>query len=108
MIHIFLPFGRRAELTLRNTQGMIATLDGMQKISGFHLRSDAPQKIQRTQRVTRALHKQDGRSQRAQNLIAEFCAIAHGAERISKANQAVHIFLQRQVTPNPAAHALPD
>ena len=66
------------------------------------------QKIQRTQRVTRALHKQDGCSQSAQNFVAEFCAIAHGAQRISKANQAVHFFLQRQVTPNPAAHALAD
>jgi hypothetical protein len=40
--------------------------------------------------------------------VAKFCAIAHGAKRIAKANQAIDLFLERHVTSNPAAHAFSD
>ena len=87
---------------------MIAALDDVQKVWRFHLGSNALQQIQRTQRVARALHKEDGRSQRAQNFVAKFCAIAHGAKRIAKTNQAVDFFLERHVTSDTAAHAFAD
>jgi hypothetical protein len=87
---------------------MVAAFDQVQKVRRFHFGSDALQQIQRTQRIARALNKQDRRSQRTQNFVAKFCAIAHGAKRISEANQAVHFFLERHVTSNPAAHAFAD
>ena len=105
---MFLRLPRCLELALRHAQGMIATFDNAQKVWGFHLDSNLFQEIQRTQRVARALHKQDGRSQSTQNLVAKFCPIAHGAKRITKANQAIHFFLERHMTSDPAAHAFAD
>ena len=108
LIDMFLRLTRCLELALRHAQGMIAAFDNAQKVWGFHLGSNLLKEIQRTQRVARALHKQDGRSKRAQNLVSKFCAVAHSAERIAKANQAVYFLLERQMTSDPAAHALAD
>jgi hypothetical protein len=41
-------------------------------------------------------------------LIAKFGAISHGAKRISKTNERVHLFFQRHVTSNPPTHAFAD
>ena len=92
MIDIFLRFARRLELSLRYAQGMVAALNHVQKVWRFHVGPNALQQIQRTQRVARALHKEDGRGQRTQNFVAKFCAITQGAKRISKTNQAVDFF----------------
>src|SRR5258707_7807987 len=108
LFHSFLRFACCLELALRHAQGMVATLDDVPEIPRFHLGSHPLQKIQRTQRVARSLHKQDRRSQRAQNFVANFCAIAHGAERIAKTNQAFEFFLERHVTSDTAAHAFAD
>ena len=64
-INVFLRFTRRLELAFRHTQRMIATLDHVQKVWRFHLGSDVLEKIRRTERIARALHKQDRRSQSA-------------------------------------------
>ena len=108
VIDIFLCFACSLKLAFRQVQGMIATVDHVQEIPRFHFGSHPLQQIQRTKRVARALHKEDGRSQRAQNFVPNFCAITHGAKRIAKTNQDVDFFLERHVTSNPAAHAFPD
>src|SRR5882724_11574701 len=61
-IDVFLSSTRHLELALRYAQGMIATFDHVQDVWRLHLGSNALQKIQRTERVTRALDKQDRRS----------------------------------------------
>jgi len=108
VIDMFLRLTRCLELALRHAQGMIAAFDNAQKVWGFHLGSNLLKEIQRTQRVARALHKQDGRSKRAQNLVSKFCPITHGAKWITKANQAIYFLLERHVTSDPPAHAFAD
>src|SRR4029077_12016293 len=106
LVDLVLRFANCLELALRHAQGMVAAFDHMQAVWRFHLASNALQQIQRTQRVACALHKQDRRSQRAQNFVANFCAITHGAKRIAKTDQAVDFSLERHVTSNTSAHAL--
>ena len=84
---------------------MIAALNDAQKVWRFHLCSHTLQQIERSQRVACTLHKENRRSQRAQNFVAKFCAIAHGTKRIAKANKAVDLFFERYVTSNSSAHA---
>ena len=74
VIVIFLRFARSVKLALWHAQGMIAAFDHVQSVRCFHLSPDAFQKVQRTQRVTRALHKQNGCSQSAQNFVTKSCA----------------------------------
>ena len=84
---------------------MVAAFHDMQKVWRFHFGSNPLQKIQRTQRIAGALHKENGRGQGAQDFIAEFCAVAHRAERVSKTNESVHFFSKRHVASNTPAHA---
>ena len=87
---------------------MIAAFYNVENVPRFHLRAHAFEQIERTKRIARALDKEDRRAQSAQNFVAKFCPIAHRAERISKANERVYFFLQRDVTSDPPAHALAD
>ncbi len=89
-------------------QRVIAAFYNVENVPGFHLRAHAFEQIERTKRIARALDKEDRRAQSAQNFVAKFCAIAHRAERISKANDRVYFLLQRNVTSDPPAHALAD
>src|SRR5438046_2356706 len=84
---------------------MVAAFNDMQKVWRFHFGSNPLQKIQRTKRIAGALHKENGRGQGTQDFIAEFCAIARRAERVSKTNEPVHFFSKRQVASNTTAHA---
>ena len=43
-----------------------------------------------------------------QNFISQLCAVAHGAQRIAKANETVHFFFERNMTANTSAHAFAD
>jgi hypothetical protein len=108
VIDVFLGFARCLELALWHSQRMIAPVNNVQSIWRFHFAPDALQQLQRTQRVPRSLHKQDRRSQRAQNLVPKFGAIAHGAKRIAETNETVDFLFQRNMTSNPSAHAFAD
>src|SRR6266404_2269248 len=85
---------------------MVSTFHDMEKVRRFHFRAHIFEKIERTERITRSLHKEDGRLQSAQNFIAKFCPVAHGAERIAKTNDRIHLFLQRDMASDASAHAL--
>src|SRR6266513_3820232 len=84
---------------------MVAAFNDMQKVWRFHFDSNPLQKIQRTKRIAGALHKENGRGQSAQDFIAEFCAVAHRAERVSKTDESVHFFGERHVASNTPTHA---
>ena len=87
---------------------MIAAFDNVENVPRFHLRAHAFEQIERTKRIARALDEEDRRAQSAQNFVAKFGAITHRAKRISKANERIDFFLQRDVTPDSPAHALAD
>src|SRR4029077_1545222 len=87
---------------------MVAAFNDMQKVWRLHVCAYALEEIQRAKRIARALHKQDWRGQSAQNFIAEFCPVAHGAERIAKTNEPIHFFFERDVTADASAHAFAD
>jgi hypothetical protein len=46
--------------------------------------------------------------QGAQNFVAKFCWVSRSAQRISKANEAVHLFFQGNMTSDTATHTLAD
>ena len=48
LIDIFLSFTRCLDLAFRHAQGMVAAFHNVQKVSRFHLGSNALQKIRRT------------------------------------------------------------
>ena len=106
LIDVVLGFA--AEVFLSNDQRMIAPFDYVQKIRRGHLVADRVEQIERTKRIAGALTEKYWRSQIQQDLIAQFCSIAHGAKRISQTNHAGDLFLERNVTPDSAAHALAD
>jgi hypothetical protein len=72
---------------------MISAFNDMEKVRRFHLRTHTLEKIERTKRITRSLHKENRRSQSAQNFIAKFCVITGRAERIAETNDRIHLFL---------------
>ena len=72
---------------------MISVFNDMEKVWRFHLRTHTSEKIERTKRITRSLHKENRRSQSAQNFIAKFCVITRRAERIAETNDRIHLFL---------------
>src|SRR6266849_11115320 len=85
---------------------MISAFNDMKKVRRFHFRAHIFEKIERTKWITRSLHKEDRRSQSAQNFIAKFCAITGGAKRIAETNDCIHLFLQRDMASDASAHAL--
>ncbi len=85
---------------------MVSTFHDMEKVRRFHFCAHTFEKIERTKRIARSLDKEDWRSQSAENFVTKFCPVAHGAERISKTHDRIHIFLQRNVTTDASAHAL--
>ncbi len=85
---------------------MISSPNNVESARNLHFTADALKEIEWTKRISCSLHEQDWCLQGAQNFVAKFCAIPGRAERVSKTNQGVHFFLQRNMTPDPAAHAL--
>src|SRR5437773_11831639 len=85
---------------------MVAAFHDMQKVWRFHFGSNTLQKIQRIQRIAGALHKENGRGLGAQDFIAEFCAVAHRAERVSKTNVSVEFCSKRYVASSMPTHAV--
>src|SRR6266849_5327248 len=80
---------------------MISAFNDMKKVRRFHFRAHIFEKIERTKWITRSLHKEDRRSQSAQNFIAKFCAITGGAKRIAETNDCIH--LCEEAAPAPGA-----
>src|SRR6266705_3205950 len=87
---------------------MIAAFDDMQKVSGRHFTTHALKQLQWTKRIARALHKEDRRSQPAQDLIAQFRLIPHRAQRVPETNEAVDALLQRDMATDATTHAFAD
>jgi hypothetical protein len=87
---------------------MIPAFDNVKDAWSLHLGADALKQIQRTKRITRALHKEDRSLQGAEDFISKPCSITGPAQRISKANQGIHLFFQGNVAPDTATHALAD
>jgi type II secretory pathway component PulJ len=87
---------------------MIPAFDNVKEAWSLHLGADALKQIQRTKRITRALHKEDRSLQGAEDFISKPCSITGPAQRISKANQGVHLFFQGNVAPDTATHAFAD
>jgi hypothetical protein len=87
---------------------MIPTFDNVERCWSLHLVAHALKHIQRTERIAGALHKQNRSVQGAEDCISKPCSITGRAQRISKANQSVHLFFQGNVAPDTAAHALAD
>ena len=84
---------------------MVAALHDMQTIWHFHLCSDAREKIQRAKRIASALYEENRCGQRAQNFIAEFCAVAHRAKRVSETNQSFDLLFERHMASDATTHA---
>jgi hypothetical protein len=87
---------------------MIPAFDNVEDAWSLHLGADALKQIQRTERVARALHKEDRSLQGTEDFISKPCSITGPAQRISKANQGVHLFFQGNVAPDAATHAFAD
>src|SRR6266404_9314068 len=87
---------------------MVSAFDHVKKVWRLHFLAHGLKKIQGTKRVARALHKQDRRSQSPQDFVSQLCVVAHGAQRIAKANETVHFFFERNMTANTPAHAFAD
>src|SRR4051794_13168085 len=102
-VDLFLQF-----LFLQNVQRVIATLDYEQLVRRSHLASHLLEQIERTQGVARALHKEDRCRDLAQDFVAQLCRIAAAAKRVPQTDERVHIFLEREMAADSAAHALPD
>src|SRR6266699_3088868 len=85
---------------------MISAFHDVEKVRRFHFRAHIFEKIERTKGIARSLDKEDWRSQSAKNFVTKFCPVAHGAERISKTHDRIHIFFQSNVTTDASAHAL--
>ena len=108
MIDILLRFAGGLQLPLAYSQRMTSAFNDMEQVRGLHFRAHAFEKIERRKRIARSLNKEDWRSQCAQNFITKFCPIAHGAERITKADERIDVFFQGNVTTDAPAHALAD
>ena len=108
LIDIVLRFPCGLKLALGDAQGMVAAFNDMQKVRCFHFAANALQKIQWTKGIARALYKQDRCGQGAQDFIANFCPIAHRAERVPETNKTIHSFLERHMAADTSTHAFAD
>ena len=84
---------------------MISAFNDVEEGWSLHLKSDALEKIQRTERITRPLHEKNRRCKLQQNFVAQLSRIAATAKRIAETNQTIHPFLERHVATDPSAHA---
>ena len=53
-----------------------------------------PMRFDWTQRITGSLHKQNGSGEFPKNFISQLFRITSSAQRITQANQRVHVFLE--------------
>jgi len=81
LIDIFLRF--ISEVLFSNEQGMIATFYRVEKIGRCHFDADGFEQIERAKCVACSLNEKGRRSQREQNFVSQFRALAHCAERIT-------------------------
>src|SRR5262249_55449090 len=95
----------RSELTLRDKQRMVAAFDHVKFICRFHFLSNALQDLQRAEPVASSLHKQNGRCQSPKHVCPELFPIATTTERVAKADDSGHSFLQCEMAPDPRPKA---
>lgn len=92
---------------LRELEGMIRALDHIKLVGYAHARADLCQAVERTKRIARALHKQDGCAQRDQDFVAKRAALAdEGVAQTDECKSPLVRGIVCEVTTDTTAHAL--
>jgi hypothetical protein len=94
------------ELRPGHCKRMISSLDDVQFVHGLHLPTDIFEQVEGTERVARALHKEDWRPQLEKHLVAKLCRITCAAKRIAEAYDCRDFLFEGEMTSDAGAHAL--
>jgi len=108
LIDIILGFGTCREPALGDLQRMVSAFDNVEFVFCFHFLSNALQQFQRTEPVTRSLHKQDWSGHCTEHLSSELGRIATAAKRIAKADDRSNSLLKGEMASDPRPKTLSD